>query len=122
MSTTATAHTDSDSAQFTDYVDSSLEIHKVGESWEFAIVSDDPEGNPPWLNRQQLHVMHTFLGEQLGLVTPTPTAPLTASKAASGAAKANRNQEGADAVLSTHTGTVEKPDLSGGADHRWDVV
>jgi len=42
--------------------------------------------------RAQAHELHAFLGEVLGLSTPTPKAPLTASRAAEGAAKASRNR------------------------------
>ena len=44
------------------------------------------------LTRRQAHELHAYLGKLLGLSTPTPTAPLTASRAAEGAAKASRNR------------------------------
>ena len=44
-----------------------------------------------WLTRSQAHEVHAWLTTHLGLSTPAPKAPLTASRASAGTAKASRN-------------------------------
>lgn len=45
----------------------------------------------PWLTRAQMHELHAAIGQALGMASPSPTAPMTASHPASGGAKASRN-------------------------------
>lgn len=44
-------------------------------TWEF-------RGDVCHLDRQQMTELHKWIGQQLGLTTPTPTSPVTASAAA----------------------------------------
>ena len=49
------------------------------------------EHGVPWLTRAQMHKLYDAIGEALGMSSPAPSSPMTASHPASGGAKASRN-------------------------------
>ena len=85
----------SQSLTLTDHLDTDDHVHvfRASSNDTFAYVEVVENGSTACsrITRAQAHELHAHLGEILGMTHPTPSSPLTASKAAVGGTKASRN-------------------------------
>lgn len=78
-----------------DVIDREDYVHVFGsgstQTFAYVEVREGEDTTCARLTRAQAHELHAYLTEALGLSSPTPTAPLTASVPHRGGAKASRN-------------------------------
>lgn len=107
--------------------------HHATERWMGGAITRVSLGHTAnaYLTRSDLHAIHAWLTVQLGLCTPTPVSPLTASRADANATKEARNAAPPVSAVSPRTwpnpgavarSLLERTDLSGGAARSSDVV